>query len=84
MALEAAASPVTNRFGIIDIGSNSVRMVVYSGMSRAPVPIFNEKILCGLGRTVSTTGRLDPEAVPRALRALERFMLLRMSIISFK
>jgi exopolyphosphatase / guanosine-5'-triphosphate,3'-diphosphate pyrophosphatase len=60
----------------IDIGSNSVRLVVYEGMVRAPTPIYNEKVLCGLGRHVATTGRLDDDAVERALRALARFKVL--------
>lgn len=61
---------------IIDIGSNSVRLVAYEGLTRAPTPIYNEKVLCGLGRHVATTGRLDPEAVERTLRALARFRVL--------
>jgi exopolyphosphatase/guanosine-5'-triphosphate,3'-diphosphate pyrophosphatase len=61
---------------IIDIGSNSVRLVAYEGLSRAPTPLYNEKVLCGLGRHVATTGRLDDEAVDRALRALARFRVL--------
>jgi exopolyphosphatase/guanosine-5'-triphosphate,3'-diphosphate pyrophosphatase len=60
----------------VDIGSNSVRLVVYEGLTRAPTPIYNEKVLCGLGRHVATTGRLDDEAVERALRALARFRVL--------
>ncbi len=59
--------------GIIDIGSNSVRLVVYADRGRTPIPIFNEKVLCGLGRTVATTGDLDPDGVERALAALARF-----------
>ena len=51
------------RSPIIDIGSNSVRLVAYEGLTRAPTPIYNEKVLCGLGRDVATTGRLDDEAV---------------------
>ena len=62
--------------GIIDIGSNSVRLVVYEGLSRSPTPVFNEKILCGLGSQLATTGRLDDEAVERALAALRRFKML--------
>ena len=49
--------------GVVDIGSNSVRLVVYEGAVRAPTPLFNEKILCGLGRSVATTGSLGVEAV---------------------
>ena len=62
---------------IIDIGSNSVRLVAYDGLCRAPTPLYNEKVLCGLGRNVLTTGRLErgggaagarrPRALPRAL-----------------
>ncbi len=60
-------------FGVIDIGSNSVRLVVYEGAVRSLTPLFNEKALCGLGRSVATTGRLDPDAVECALAALTRF-----------
>ena len=59
--------------GIIDIGSNSVRLVVYEGAVRSPTPLFNEKILCGLGRSVATTGALSDDAVVRAVAALVRF-----------
>ena len=40
--------------GVVDIGSNSVRLVVYEGAVRSPTPIFNEKVLCGLGRHVGS------------------------------
>jgi exopolyphosphatase / guanosine-5'-triphosphate,3'-diphosphate pyrophosphatase len=59
--------------GVIDIGSNSVRLVVYEGAVRSPTPIFNEKVLCGLGREVGSTGHLGEESVERALAALSRF-----------
>ncbi len=68
------------RLGIVDIGSNSVRLVVYASASRNPVLIFNEKILCGLGRTLASTGRLDAKAIERALDALRRFIALRDQI----
>ena len=61
---------------VIDIGSNSVRLVVYEGLTRAPTPIFNEKELCGLGRQVQSTGLLARDAVMEALRALRRFRAL--------
>ncbi len=51
-------------------------MVIYDGLRRAPAPIFNEKILCGLGRGIAVTGRLADEAVDRALKALTRFRAL--------
>jgi exopolyphosphatase/guanosine-5'-triphosphate,3'-diphosphate pyrophosphatase len=62
--------------GVIDIGSNSVRLVVYEGAVRALTPVYNEKVLCGLGRAVATTGSLAAEAVDRALSALARFRVI--------
>src|SRR5215468_11190272 len=61
---------------VIDIGSNSVRLVVYEGLFRSLTPIFNEKILAGLGREVLTTGLLAADAVDKALAALTRFRAL--------
>src|SRR5262244_824671 len=61
---------------VIDIGSNSVRLVVYEGLTRSPTPIFNEKVLAGLGREVQTTKLLAPDAVEKALAALRRFRTL--------
>jgi exopolyphosphatase / guanosine-5'-triphosphate,3'-diphosphate pyrophosphatase len=61
---------------VIDIGSNSVRLVVYEGLTRAPTPLFNEKVLAGLGRQVQTTGLLAQTAIDIALAALRRFRAL--------
>ena len=61
---------------VIDIGSNSVRLVVYAAIERSLVSIFNEKTLCGLGREVQSTGLLAPDAVARALTSLRRFRAL--------
>ncbi len=61
---------------VIDIGSNSVRLVVYEAVTRSPVPLFNEKALCGLGREVLSTGRLPEDAVQKAFSALRRFRAL--------
>src|SRR5437764_4771899 len=61
---------------VIDIGSNSVRLVVYEGLTRSPTPIFNEKVLAGLGREVQSTGLLATDAVAKALEALKRFRML--------
>ena len=65
--------PHLEPIGVIDIGSNSVRLVVYEGPSRSPVSLFNEKVLCGLGKSIATQGKLGEEAKVRALRALKRF-----------
>jgi exopolyphosphatase/guanosine-5'-triphosphate,3'-diphosphate pyrophosphatase len=61
---------------IIDIGSNSIRLVVYEGIARSPTVLFNEKMLAGLGRGIVSTGRLDPEAVTRAIEEFRRFRAL--------
>ncbi len=62
-----------NSVAVIDIGSNSIRLVVYDALKRSPLPIFNEKVLCGLGRGVEKSGRLNPEGVALALAHLPRF-----------
>jgi exopolyphosphatase / guanosine-5'-triphosphate,3'-diphosphate pyrophosphatase len=61
---------------IVDIGSNSVRLVVYSGATRAPSVIFNEKVMAGLGRGLAEAGMLPEDAQDRALAALARFRML--------
>lgn len=61
---------------IIDIGSNSIRLVIYEGIARSPTVLFNEKMLAGLGRGIVSTGRLDPEAVTRAVEEFRRFRAL--------
>lgn len=68
----AALKPVA----VVDIGSNSVRLVAYEGLSRTPTPIFNDKAMAGLGRGVATTGKLNEQGVERALEALKRFRVL--------
>ncbi len=61
---------------VIDIGSNSVRLVAYDRLSRAPVPMFNEKSLCGLGRDVAVTGLLPEDGLEQARAAIKRFRVL--------
>jgi exopolyphosphatase/guanosine-5'-triphosphate,3'-diphosphate pyrophosphatase len=62
--------------GIIDIGSNSVRFVVYGGSERVPSVLFNEKVMAALGRGVAVDGRLDETAIDKTLEALARFRQL--------
>jgi exopolyphosphatase/guanosine-5'-triphosphate,3'-diphosphate pyrophosphatase len=64
------------RIGVIDIGSNSIRLVVFDGLSRVPVPLFNERVICGLGKGVGPTGKLNPQGVDLALVNLLRFTRL--------
>jgi exopolyphosphatase/guanosine-5'-triphosphate,3'-diphosphate pyrophosphatase len=61
---------------VVDIGSNSVRLVIYEGLTRSPTPIFNEKVMAGLGREVQSTGLLAEDAITKALKALKRFRAL--------
>jgi exopolyphosphatase/guanosine-5'-triphosphate,3'-diphosphate pyrophosphatase len=61
---------------VIDIGSNSVRLIIYEGLARSPTPTFNEKVLAGLGREVQSTRLLPADAVNKALAALRRFRAL--------
>jgi exopolyphosphatase / guanosine-5'-triphosphate,3'-diphosphate pyrophosphatase len=58
---------------VMDIGSNSLRMVIYESLQRAPVTVFNEKTLCGLGKGLQATGRLNPAGRDLALAALRRY-----------
>mgnify|MGYP001494832679 CR=1 FL=1 len=56
----AALRPLAERLtAIIDIGSNSVRLVVYRGVVRVPLTVFNEKVMCGLAKGLAETGRMD-------------------------
>ena len=64
------------RVGIVDVGSNSIRLVVYERASRAPLPVFNEKVLCGLARGLDATGRLNAAGVELALANIDRFVTL--------
>lgn len=64
------------RTAIIDIGSNSIRLVVYGGPPRVPAILFNEKVMAGLGRALSETGAIDAAALASAKTALARFAWL--------
>ena len=68
-----SAAPADAPYGVLDVGSNSIRLVVFEGLRRAPAPLFNERELCGLGATLAETGALAPDAVQPALDALRRF-----------
>ena len=70
---DEASSRRLKRVGVVDIGSNSVRMVVFDGAARSPAYFFNEKVMCELGAGMSSTGRLNPKGRIRALSALKRF-----------
>lgn len=64
------------RVGVIDVGSNSVRLVVFDGAARSPAYFYNEKIMASLGAGLSETGTLNPQGRVRALNAIRRFAAL--------
>jgi len=71
---------VGQRQAVIDIGSNSVRLVVFEGLIRAPLPVFNERVLCGIGRDLAVTGALYEGGVDLALSSIERFVMISREI----
>jgi exopolyphosphatase/guanosine-5'-triphosphate,3'-diphosphate pyrophosphatase len=71
-----ASSRALARVGVVDVGSNSVRLVVFDGAARSPAYFYNEKIMCALGEGLGETGRLNPRGRLRALDALHRFQKL--------
>lgn len=64
------------RIGVVDIGSNTVRLVVYDIASHLPVPMFNEKAACRLGAGLPDTGCLNPDGVEQAITSIDRFVRL--------
>ncbi len=76
LRLDAVNLARLSRMGVIDVGSNSVRLVVFDGIARSPAYFYNEKVLCGLGAGLGETGRLSPEGWQKALAALHRFAAL--------
>ncbi len=70
------ASDGPGKVAIVDIGSNTVRLVVYDAPLRLPIPMFNEKAQCELGRGLAATGKLNPQGVKTALASLSRFINL--------
>lgn len=68
------------RLGVIDVGSNSVRMVVFDGAARSPAYFYNEKVMAGLGQGLRQSGRLNPEGRRRARDALRRFVAVAQNM----
>ena len=72
--------------GIVDIGSNSVRLVAFGGSARSPVPIYNEKIFCKLGESVAATGQIEGASLELTLATLKRFRAIgkRLGISDYR
>ncbi len=75
-ALSPRSADARGPVAIVDIGSNSVRLVVYEGQVRNAATLQNEKSICGIGRDMVTTGRLHAEGCAAALEALARFRMI--------
>ena len=69
-------SDLTSRLGVLDIGSNSVRLVIYELFGAHFTPVYNEKVLAGLGRDLNRTGNLSETGKVATLAALKRFRIL--------
>lgn len=80
MTIPADKTDHLTRVGVIDIGSNSVRLVIFDGAARSPAFFFNEKVMCGLGEGLRDSGLLNPDGRLRALRALDRFTTIAAQV----
>lgn len=72
------AAPV--RCAVVDLGSNSVRLVVYEGQGRNPIAIFNEKAVLRLGKGLQSTGRLNEAGVAQGLKVMVRYHVIARSM----
>ena len=73
---EDATARALSRVGVVDVGSNSIRLVIFDGAARSPAYFYNEKVMAGLGKDMPATGKLHPEGVERAFEALSRFAVI--------
>ena len=75
-----------NKEAIIDLGSNSIRMLIYDNLLNSQIPVFNEKAICELGKNLDKTGKLDPKGSDFALSVLQRFkrILSNLKVKKFK
>jgi len=74
------ASPPLGRIAVIDVGSNSLRLVVFERLGPSLLPLLNEKVMCALGRGIAASGRLNPEGVELAFSNLQRFVALARAL----
>lgn len=74
-----AVAPL-GRLAVVDVGSNSLRLVVFERLGATLVPLLNEKVMCALGRGIAATGSLNPEGIELALANLQRFVALARAL----
>ena len=68
------------RIAVVDLGSNSLRLVVFDRLGTTLTPLLNEKVMCSLGRGIARTGRLNPDGIQLALANLQRFVALARAL----
>jgi exopolyphosphatase/guanosine-5'-triphosphate,3'-diphosphate pyrophosphatase len=68
------------RIAVVDVGSNSLRLVVFERLGATLMPLLNEKVMCALGRGIAATGRLNPEGTELAFANLQRFVALARAL----
>jgi exopolyphosphatase/guanosine-5'-triphosphate,3'-diphosphate pyrophosphatase len=69
-----------DRIAVVDVGSNSLRLVVFERLGATLVPLLNEKVMCALGRGIAATGRLNPAGIELAFANLQRFIALARAL----
>ena len=77
---ESDTTASVGRIAVVDLGSNSLRLVVFERLGGALFPLLNEKVMCALARGISSTGLLNPEGVRLALANLRRFVALARAL----
>jgi exopolyphosphatase / guanosine-5'-triphosphate,3'-diphosphate pyrophosphatase len=73
-------SAVASRIAVVDVGSNSLRLVVYERLGATLLPLLNEKVMCALGRGIAATRRLNPDGVALAFANVQRFVALARAL----
>ena len=68
------------RIAVVDVGSNSLRLVVFERLGATLMPLLNEKVMCALGRGIAASGRLNPEGTELAFANLQRFVALARAL----
>ena len=77
---DRSSRPAASRIAVIDVGSNSLRLVVYERLGATLLPLLNEKVMCALGRGIALTGRLNPDGIELAFANLQRFVALARAL----
>src|SRR5271166_2632725 len=77
---DSQAIAAAGRIAVVDLGSNSLRLVIFERLGPALFPLLNEKVMCGLARGIAATGRLNPGGTALALVNLRRFVAFARAI----